>query len=191
MFALMSTDTRPRVFTPPQWLNAVTCAMLRTPGLQRVVGRSTALITFVGRKSGDVYTTPVTYTRRGNKVIMTCDPSRQWWRNLRSHPGVHLRLAGEICTGNARVLRGSDALADLIEYFEDRPMAARAAGIGRGHSGRLDGRAVESSLPYTVVVVVHLTSNGSPVPSMQRGLLGAAIKPSPCGYTPCTCEGVN
>lgn len=39
-------------WTPPSWLNAMMRTMLRTPGLERLVGKSVALISFTGRKSG-------------------------------------------------------------------------------------------------------------------------------------------
>lgn len=57
-------------WTPPKWLNAVMQIMLSTPGLPRILGRTTALFTFTGRRTGNSYTTPVTHYRSGDKVIV-------------------------------------------------------------------------------------------------------------------------
>lgn len=149
-----STTTAPR--TPPDWLNSLTSVMLRTPGLQRLAGRSTALITFTGRTTGKTYTTPVTYTRDGEGVIMTAHVSRQWWRNLDAHPEVELRLAGEAVTGRAEVLRGDDALPDLITYYQDLTTVAKAAGIPSDAAGRIDPADAAAHLTDTVVVRVRL-----------------------------------
>lgn len=124
--------------TPPRWLNALMRMMLWTPGLQRLLGRSTALITFTGRRSGRTFTTPVTYFRIGERVIVTAHRSRRWWRNLEDQPIVGLRLAGRTHSGKARV-RGDprDALSDLVTYLEGRPRAAKGMGAALDTAGRL------------------------------------------------------
>lgn len=130
--------------------------MLRTPGLQRLVGRSTALITFTGRKTGVPYTTPITYTRRDDKVILTGHESRQWWRNLSAQPQVQLRLAGSSRTGAARVLHGGEALPYFIDFLADQRMVAKASGVGFDEEGRPDTLQAKEALGDTVVVVVAL-----------------------------------
>ncbi len=152
----MTSRTSRRVFTPPRWLNAVTSLVLRTPGLQRLVGRSTALLTFTGRRSGRVYTTPLSYARVGDRVVLTCHPSRTWWRNLGDQPAVELRLAGRARPGTARVLEGAAAADALTEFFARLPMAARAAGVSRDAEGRPAAADVTAALEETVVVAVDL-----------------------------------
>lgn len=159
----MSSEQRQPPFTPPGWLNAVTRTVLRTPGLERLVGRSTALITFTGRTTGRSYTTPVTYTRRGERVIMTAHPSRQWWRNLQAHPQVELRLAGVVVGGTARVVTRDGAFTALTSFFEDQPMAARAAGLKKDATGTFDRQGLEDHLTDTVVIVVDLAPVDSTV----------------------------
>jgi deazaflavin-dependent oxidoreductase (nitroreductase family) len=130
--------------------------MLRTPGLQRLVGRSTGLITFTGRKTGTRYTTPVTYTRTDGRVIITGHQSRTWWRNLGDQPRVELRLAGHTVTGEAHLLREEEALPDLVLHLKAQPMMARAAGVAPDASGRIDPSEARDVLADTVVVVVEL-----------------------------------
>ena len=52
------------------------------------------LITFTGRKSGRIYTTPVRYIRIGTTVRCFTSAENQWWRNLRGGADVVLRLEG-------------------------------------------------------------------------------------------------
>ena len=130
--------------------------LLRTPIVQRLFGRGTALITFTGRKSGKRYTTPVSYSRRNGRVLLTAHESRQWWRNVAFTPEVQLRLAGEDLHATARVERGRVGLDDLLDFYEDQPMVARASGIRRRQDGKLDVEQVKRALDDTVVVVADL-----------------------------------
>ena len=141
--------------TPPRWLNRFMTLMLRTPGLQRLVGRSTALLTFVGRKSGKSYTTPISYARRGERVILTCHESRQWWRNIDSNPRVELRLAGEELTGTAVAADDQSALPLFSEFLRDQRMLARAFGISF-EDGVPDAEQGAAALQDTVVVLIDL-----------------------------------
>ena len=141
--------------------------MLRTPGLQRLTGRSTALLTFTGRKSGKSYTTPITYVADDGRVILTCNERRQWWRNLADRPAVTLRLAGRTVTGQARVLRGPSALPFLIVFWQAQPMIAKRSGATFDASGRIDAASVEARLADTVVVVVDIVDG---IPSPRRSV---------------------
>lgn len=144
---------------PPGWLNALMRVQLRTPGLQRLVGRSTALVTFTGRRSGRRFTTPISYTRIGSRVILTAHRSRKWWRNLSAQPRVVLRLAGIDVAGHARVLKGEAALDDLTRFLERQRLLAKATGVSvaGGKARRAD---VERVLEDTVVVAVDLDGDG-------------------------------
>lgn len=141
-------------WTPPPWLNAMMTAMLRTPGLQRLVGRTTALITVTGRTTGRRYTTPVTYDRAGDTVVILTKRPRTWWRNLPSRPEVELRLAGTTVQGRAHVsVDDPECLPDLVSFLEHRRRDAKAYGIAvtDGHVDEADARAV---LPHLVVITV-------------------------------------
>jgi deazaflavin-dependent oxidoreductase (nitroreductase family) len=130
--------------------------MLHTPGLQRLVGRSTALLTFTGRKTGTSFTTPITYVAGDRQVILTCHRARRWWRNLADRPAVELRLAGEEISGAARVIRGSEAAPYLIDFWQAQPLLAKRTGATFDAAGRIDSASVEALLVDTVVVVVDI-----------------------------------
>jgi deazaflavin-dependent oxidoreductase (nitroreductase family) len=153
-----TTDGRQARWTPPPWLNRIMARMLRTPGLQRWVGRGTALLTFTGRRSGRTYTTPVSYARAGDRVIIVAHGSRTWWRNLGDRPRVGLRLAGRDHRGTARVRHSDDRVAvDLLRtYMGQQRMTARAQRIARGADGRLLEDDLRRVLAESVVVDVRL-----------------------------------
>lgn len=51
--------------------------VLRTPGLQTMVGREVALLGFKGRKTGRSYTIPVSYQRDGDTVTVVTKKLRK------------------------------------------------------------------------------------------------------------------
>lgn len=131
--------------------------MLRTPGLQRMVGKSTALITFTGRKSGNPITTPLSYLRIGDRVLATGHRSRQWWRNLEANPNILIRLAGQDYRGVASVMQDPDnALDEFVAYLETQPVVAKLSDVALDDEGRADREAAKRALQYTVVVSIKL-----------------------------------
>jgi hypothetical protein len=72
------------------------------------------LITFTGRKSGRVYTTPVRYLREGAKIRCFTASTNKWWRNLRGGADITLRVSGRNISCRA-------------EAFVDDPAAIRPA----------------------------------------------------------------
>jgi deazaflavin-dependent oxidoreductase (nitroreductase family) len=67
--------------------------LLRSP-LHGVVSRMYLLITFTGRKSGTVYSTPVQYAQEGQTLYILTSLGYTWWKNLRGGTDVHIHLRG-------------------------------------------------------------------------------------------------
>lgn len=145
-------------FTPPPWLNRLMRILLTTPGIQRIVGRGTALLTVTGRRSGRTYTTPVSYARDADRVIVTSHRSRVWWRNLADRPRVRIRLAGATRTGTARLVDtdAPEATELLDTYLAQQRMAARAYGATPDRDGRFDADAVAQILAESVLIEITL-----------------------------------
>ncbi len=72
------------------------------------------LITFTGRKSGTVYTTPVQYKREGNTVYVVTSLGYTWWKNLRDGANVKLIIRGKSYVGYATTTEGT---SQIIEHF--------------------------------------------------------------------------
>ena len=142
---------------PPRWFNALMKVLLRTPGVQSRLGRSFALLTWTGRRSGRRFTTPVAYTRDNAEVVVVTKRSRSWWLNFADRPEVELRLAGDVVRGNARARLDDEAtLPKLIELIERTGGAKRYYGIEPGPDGRIDEADARAILPQLAVIEVAL-----------------------------------
>ncbi|MFC1411579.1 nitroreductase/quinone reductase family protein [Streptacidiphilus sp. N1-12] len=88
--------------------NAAVSALVSSPRWGRLVGRSFAVITYTGRRSGRTVSTPVGYRRKGDVVtiaVMMPD-AKTWWRNFTGDGGpMTLRLDGTERHGQALARR--------------------------------------------------------------------------------------
>lgn len=142
---------------PPRVLNACMVGFLKIPGLQRMIGKSVALISFTGTKSGLRYSFPVSYSRDGDTVTILTDASRRWWRNLVGGVPVGLRLAGIDRTGTADAHVGDAGDEPAVAAFlTGRSMDAKAHGIRLDDAGVPDPTGVRDVTPRLVVVTVRL-----------------------------------
>lgn len=82
--------------------------LLRSP-LHSLMSSSLMLITYTGRKSGKVHTTPVRYLRMNNSIQCFTSPDTQWWRNLRGGAEVTLTIQREDIRCRATVIENDPA----------------------------------------------------------------------------------
>ncbi len=142
---------------PPKWLNAFMVWLLKTPGLQNIVGKGVALITVTGRKSGQKYVIPVSYARSGSEVMMLTRAARVWWRNLRGGASVEIRLAGKNHQGTANARPGTSGDVDAVaEFLAKRPYDAKAYGVALGPDRRPDIADVAALVSQVVVIRIDL-----------------------------------
>ena len=89
---------------------------------RRLLGGSLTVITYRGRRSGRVVSTPVGYVRRGDEVeIWVAYPDQKsWWRNFTGdgHP-IAIRLGGVDRTGHAVARRGDDGIVYVTVRLSD------------------------------------------------------------------------
>jgi hypothetical protein len=101
--------------TVPPLLNRFMTALLGSP-FHRMASRSVMLISFVGRKTGKQYTTPISYSRKGNQV--TAFTGARWWRNLDGGAPVELLIQRQHLRGWAEVVADDkQAVADGLHAF--------------------------------------------------------------------------
>ena len=150
-------DTTVSTAKPPNWVNRMMCSALRTPGLQSILGRSTAVLTFTGRRSGSQITIPVTYVRTGDRVFLMTKAVRNWWRNFAQEPAVRLRLKGVGYTGTARAVTDIDERLPLIvSFLQQRPLDARAYGVKLGPGKIAHDEDVRRLAPQVVPIEITL-----------------------------------
>ncbi|HEY7984603.1 MAG TPA: nitroreductase/quinone reductase family protein [Ktedonobacterales bacterium] len=75
--------------------------------------RTLLLLTTTGAKSGRAHTTPVAYTRDGDRLIIIASKNGApehpaWYHNLVAHPEVTVELADEQFTAHAVVAEGAE-----------------------------------------------------------------------------------
>ena len=83
--------------------NSLIPRLLGSP-LHFLVSGHVMLVTFTGRKSGKVYTTPVEYCRDNERVVFFTQRGRVWWKNLQDGASVTVRIAGRDLTGRAQAI---------------------------------------------------------------------------------------
>lgn len=87
----------------PPLVNRLMNWLLRSP-FHRMVSSSILTITFTGRKSGKMYTTPLSYTQQGGQFIVFTHS--QWWKNLLGGAPVTIRVQGRDIKGYAEAIAG-------------------------------------------------------------------------------------
>lgn len=139
----------------PPFMNKVMTWMLRSP-LHRIVSKNLLLITFTGRKSGKVYTTPVSYCQQDDRV--TIFTHANWWKNLRGDAMVTLRLQGRDRQGQA-VLVADDkhAIADeLATHLQKTPFDAKFYDVSFDDAGVPRPEDVLKAVETVVMIQVKL-----------------------------------
>jgi len=144
---------------PPDWVNGLIGLMLRTPLVQRLVGRTFALMTVTGAKTGRRYTIPVQYLTRDGEFVVGSLRTRRWWRNFRTRPEVEIRIAGVWINGLARIASDDEERSLLTDLLATEPQFAKFYGLQPDESGMVPHEEVERLLEH----VVHIFITPNPI----------------------------
>lgn len=85
-------------------INTRVAALTVSPTWGRLVSRRLVMVTYVGRRSGQTFSTPVAYRRRGDQIRISVwmPDAKTWWRNFAGAGGrLTLRLNGTDRSGHA------------------------------------------------------------------------------------------
>ena len=112
------------------------------------------LITFTGRKSGKVYTTPVRYVTEQGVVRCFTNPENLWYRNLRGGAKVTLRIAGQNRDYLAMPIENDPARtrAALLHYFGLFPQDTVYHHIRLNKDKTLNAEDFEKAVTRAIVV---------------------------------------
>jgi deazaflavin-dependent oxidoreductase (nitroreductase family) len=93
-------------------------------------GAPMVLLTHTGAKSGKSYTTPLVYSRDGERFVIIASKAGaptnpDWYHNLRAHPVVTLEIRNERFQAKATVTNGAERerlfnqQAEKMPFFND------------------------------------------------------------------------
>jgi len=160
MFAAQQQSTAPTV---PRVVNVLVKIILRSP-LHGLMSKNRMLLTFRGRKSGKVYTTPVSYFREGENIVCFTDSS--WWKNLRGGAPVRMHLSGRDVAGMAYPIdTNTEAIArGLGRMLQEIPSDARYYQVTAGPNGQLSASDLLRAAHTNVMIRIHLVNEGEQGP---------------------------
>jgi len=136
--------------------NPLVKSVLRSP-LHGMVSKNFMLITFTGRKSGKVYSTPVNYVHDGDGITVFSKRHRIWWRNLRGSAPVTVRVRGRDLNGIGESIEDEEAIAAvLLAYLQEFPQYARFYQVTLGADGQPNPEEVSRAAQENVMIRVQL-----------------------------------
>ncbi len=112
------------------------------------------LITFTGRKSQGLFTTPVRYVRVGETIRCFTSSENLWWRNLRDGADVVLHLNGQDRRYHATVIENDPGqIKEALQYYlEMFPQDAAYHNIRLNKDQSLDSEDLERASRNAIVV---------------------------------------
>ncbi len=108
--------------------NPIVVSLLRSP-LHGVMSKSVMLLTYRGRRSAREFTTPVSYVRDGDNLLVVGSRDHSWWKNLRGGAPVLARVRGRSLEGIAEAFEGEDAEDGLLAVLRAVPAYRRYWGV--------------------------------------------------------------
>ena len=124
------------------------------------MSNSVLLISYIGRKSGARYSTPVRYFRSDGYIRCFTSEEVQWWRNVQAKPAVSLLVCGKRRRYTARVLKRDPAIIkDLLsEFLEVYPQDAVYQEIRLNPDSSLNTEDLAEASHRAIVVEFEETS---------------------------------
>jgi deazaflavin-dependent oxidoreductase (nitroreductase family) len=134
-------------------VNVVVRLLLKSP-LHFLMSNSVLLISYIGRKSGAVHSTPVRYIRSGSRLRCFTSEPVQWWRNVQANPSVSLVVQGKKNPYTAIVLERDPAQVQqlLSEFLSVYPQDAAYQEIRLNSDGSLNNDDLAKASHSAIVV---------------------------------------
>ena len=136
-------------------LNPVMKSVLKSP-LHSMVSKQIMIISFTGRKSGQSYSTPVSYYQENASVI--CFTHAGWWKNLVDGAEVRLLIRGREHIGTAIPILDDQEkkIVGLGKLLTAVPTDARFYEVAIDQQGNLDQSDLARAVDNATMIEVHL-----------------------------------
>jgi hypothetical protein len=121
--------------------------------LHPLLGKSFAVITVTGIKTGKLFSTPINTVRVENVLTVISMRNRTWWRNLRDGGLAKLRQAGKQFVVRGEVIETSTGvISSMTAYFAQYPGYAKYFDIHSGPDGKPDPKELEQLASERVII---------------------------------------
>jgi len=149
--------TRP---TPSKFVtevpNALISLLLRSP-LHGIVSKSCVLLSFRGRKSGNMYTFPVGYWKHEGDTVEVI-PLHNWWQNLRGNVPVTVWLKGRRYSATADAFHGDETTVnELQDLVQASSALIRVCRVERDAQGQPKPESLHQIARSLVLIRLRLT----------------------------------
>jgi deazaflavin-dependent oxidoreductase (nitroreductase family) len=142
-------------------LNPMMKALLRSP-LHRFASRQFLLLTVTGRKTGRVYTVPVTRHESGDALVVFA--AGGWRRNLRGGAAVRVTLDGSERTGEAQLEEDPDRVVQAYKRRLDElgNAGARMLGLKVNVERPVSAEEIKPAVAERAIATIRLTDDPAP-----------------------------
>ena len=136
-------------------LNPIMKGMLGSP-FHSVISKQIMIITFTGRKSGQIYSTPVSYYQEDGSVY--CFTHAGWWKNFDGGAEVHTLIRGQEFTGTAVSIRDNPEkmIGGLNKLLTAVPNDARYYDVKIDQMGNLDPGDLEQAVKGATMIEISI-----------------------------------
>jgi hypothetical protein len=118
-----------------------------------VLGKSFAVITVTGRKSGRSISTPINTVEIDDLLTVISLRERTWWRNLRDGRTAQLQRSGTQIPVQGEVIESPEEIVSIMtKYFLQYPGYAKYFDVRTGPDGRLDPGQLEELGRQRVII---------------------------------------
>jgi deazaflavin-dependent oxidoreductase (nitroreductase family) len=133
--------------------NPIVIWLLRSP-LHSLMDKHTMLITVIGRKSGKLYTFPVSYIRDGETLQVISQRDRTWWKNLQGGAEVTVFLQGHTLQARGETFTDTEMAAKiLLQILQRVPAYQRLLHLTLDSSGQPEHPEALTRLAQDHVIV--------------------------------------
>jgi hypothetical protein len=141
------------------WYNGLLLTLLKSP-LHFMLSGSMLVLRVIGRKTGTRIELPVNYTPDpGNpqRLLLTSQPDRTWWRNLRGGAPVEICLHGRWLGGRGEAFEDRERIRQgLLSLFRSRPNVARYFDVRHDETGAWKADDLDQASRSRVLIQLDL-----------------------------------
>ncbi len=132
--------------------------LLARSSLHHLVDENVILITYTGRKSGQIKTVPVNYFQEEKIIHVISIRNRNWWRNLKGGAPVEVLLKGKKRSAWAVLVEDRKKVAEELHVLcKQNPKYAQNLNIRLNANDNPDSKDLLEAARKRVAVIIKLS----------------------------------